>query len=88
MSRAPLVVKFHYDVGSHKLNGGNMPKLFKSLLIKLSFVQRQIDQEHSKVSKDWLKLLRLKKLRLKIKDRINLISTKQSANSRRTTLPA
>jgi hypothetical protein len=65
-----------------------MPKLFKSLLIKLSFVQRQIDQEHSKVSKDWLKLLRLKKLRLKIKDRINLISTKQSANSRRTTLPA
>ena len=65
-----------------------MPKLFKSLLIKLSFVQRQIDQEHSKVSKDWLKLLRLKKLRLKIKDRINLISTKQSAKNRHRTLPA
>lgn len=45
-------------------------KLLKSLLIKSAQVQSSIDEENRFSKKDWIKILRLKKLRLKIKDKI------------------
>lgn len=42
----------------------------RSLLFKSALIQQQIEREHSARRPDWLRLLKLKKLRLTIKDRI------------------
>lgn len=60
-----------------------MSKLFKSLLFKLSLIEKQIDREHSRPAKDWLKLIRLKKLRLKIKDKLTMIAAVNIGKPRR-----
>ena len=57
-----------------------MSKLLKSLIFRSSIIQKKIDEEHSSKSKDWLKILRLKKLRLKIKDKINELVRSSSRN--------
>jgi uncharacterized protein YdcH (DUF465 family) len=47
---------------------------FKSLLFKSAKIQKEIDKERQRVWPDWVRLLKLKKLRLIIKDRIeNLV---------------
>lgn len=46
-------------------------RLFKSLMFKVSHLQQQIEHEHTRPAPNWLRLLKLKKLRLVIKDRIN-----------------
>ncbi len=48
-------------------------KLFKSLLLKSSLIQKEIDQEHKRVWPDRFRLIRLKKIRLSIKDKLHSI---------------
>lgn len=45
-------------------------RLFKSLLFKATLIQRQIEDEHKRVRPDHFRLLKLKKIRLAIKDRL------------------
>jgi hypothetical protein len=45
-------------------------KLFKSLLLKSSHLQREIEQEQKQKWPDRFRLIRLKKIRLSIKDRM------------------
>lgn len=49
---------------------------FKSLLFKSAQIQEQIDQEHKRRSPDWLRLLKLKKLRLLMKDKMQRLAIK------------
>lgn len=46
---------------------------FKSLLFKSARIQKEIDKEHQRRWPDWMRLLKLKKLRLAIKDRMEKI---------------
>jgi uncharacterized protein YdcH (DUF465 family) len=51
--------------------GGIMsPKRIHSLLIKSAEIQQEIEREHARPRPDTFRLLKLKKLRLAIKDRI------------------
>jgi uncharacterized protein YdcH (DUF465 family) len=43
---------------------------FKSLLFKATQIQQEIEKEQSRRLPDWIRLLKLKKLRLRIKDRL------------------
>ncbi len=43
---------------------------FKSLLFKSARLQQEIDREHQRRWPDWMRLLKLKKLRLAINDRM------------------
>lgn len=43
---------------------------FKSLLFKSARIQEEIDWETSRPWPDWIRLLKLKKIRLSIKDRM------------------
>lgn len=43
---------------------------FKSLLFRSAKIQEEIEREHKRRWPDWIRLLKLKKLRLAIKDRI------------------
>lgn len=43
---------------------------FKSLLFKSTRIQQEIDREHQRRWPDWMRLLKLKKIRLAIKDRM------------------
>lgn len=53
-----------------------MPRIFaRNLLTRLRRIQSAIDREERHLSPDELRLSRLKKLRLAIKDRIGHIST-------------
>ncbi|HEY0900855.1 MAG TPA: hypothetical protein VGD95_01910 [Micavibrio sp.] len=45
-------------------------KLFTSLLYKSAQIQQQIEHEHQRRCPDGFRLLKLKKLRLSIKDRL------------------
>ena len=45
-------------------------RLLKSLLYKSTQIQRQIEQEHQRPWPDCFRLLKLKKIRLSIKDRL------------------
>ena len=47
---------------------------FKSLLFKATQIQREIEKEQSRRLPDWMRLLKLKKLRLKIKDKLHRFS--------------
>lgn len=55
-------------------------KLLKSLFIKSAQIQSQIDEESKFSRKDWIRIIRLKKIRLKIKDRILSVTSKVSKN--------
>lgn len=46
---------------------------FKSLLFKSAQIQQEIEREHQRRWTDWMRLLKLKKLRLAIKDRMERI---------------
>lgn len=46
-------------------------KHFKSLLFKSSQIQAEIEKESSQKSQNWVRLLKLKKMRLAIKDRLH-----------------
>lgn len=54
---------------------------FRSLLFKSTQIQREIEKEQSRRIPDWMRLLKLKKLRLAIKDRMENIS-RNNANAR------
>lgn len=54
---------------------------FKSLLFKSAQIQQEIEKEQSRHLPDWLRLLKLKKLRLAIKDRLQEI-TRQGESTR------
>lgn len=46
---------------------------FKSLLFKSAQIQQEIEKEYQRRWPDWMRLLKLKKLRLAIKDRMERI---------------
>lgn len=45
-------------------------RLFKSMLMRSAQIQRAIEYEQQRRRPDWLRLLRLKKISLKLKERI------------------
>ncbi len=45
-------------------------KFFKSLLFKSAQIQTEIEREQNRVWPDWMRLLKLKKIRLSIKDKM------------------
>lgn len=47
---------------------------FKSLLFKSTQIQQEIEKEQSRRLPDWMRLLKLKKLRLAIKDKLQEIA--------------
>lgn len=53
---------------------------FKSLLFKSARIQEEIEREHSRRWPDWMRLLKLKKLRLAIKDRLARLVSQESAS--------
>lgn len=53
---------------------------FKSLLLKATQIQHEIEKEQRRSFPDWLRLLKLKKLRLAIKDKLHNFA-ENSANS-------
>ncbi len=53
---------------------------FKSLLFKSTQIQQEIEKEQTRRLPDWMRLLKLKKLRLAIKDRLQEIA-RQGAQS-------
>ncbi len=57
---------------------------FKSLLFKSARLQSEIDREHQSRWPNWLRLLKLKKLRLAIKDRIQKLVEKRMDLARRS----
>jgi len=50
----------------------------KSLLIRSASLQREIEQEHARPRPDSLRLMKLKKLRLMIKDRLHRLPYSQA----------
>lgn len=50
-----------------------MSRQFRSLVVKSAQIQHQIDSEHRRRAPDWMRLMRLKILRLRTKDRIRLL---------------
>lgn len=64
-------------------------RLFQSLLFKVSHLQQQIDREYKRPAPNWLRLLKLKKIRLAVKDRIHrLICSKSTAGMKFACSPA
>jgi len=57
---------------------------FKSMLFKSAHLQSEIDREYQSRWPNWLRLLKLKKLRLAIKDRIEKLVKKQMDLARRS----
>jgi len=51
---------------------------FKSLLFKSAQIQEEIEKEHKRRLPDWVRLLKLKKIRLAIKDRLQRIARDHS----------
>lgn len=51
-------------------------RLFKSLLYKSTQIQQQIEREHARPWPDRFRLLKLKKIRLSIKDRLQCMIEK------------
>jgi uncharacterized protein YdcH (DUF465 family) len=54
---------------------------FKSLLFRSGRIQEAIEREQKRRWPDWMRLLKLKKLRLSIKDRISKMVRQSAANS-------
>ena len=53
---------------------------FKSLLFKATQIQREIEKEQSRRWPDWMRLLKLKKLRLAIKDKLRHFTEKNAGS--------
>lgn len=51
---------------------------FKSLLFKSAQIQEEIEREYNRRWPDWIRLLKLKKIRLAIKDRLERIAFEHS----------
>lgn len=51
-----------------------MSREIRSLLIKSARIQSRIDQEQRRRTPDWITLLRLKVLRLRLKDRLRVLA--------------
>ncbi len=51
---------------------------FKSLFFKSAQIQEEIEKEHRRRWPDWMRLLKLKKIRLAIKDRLERIAHEHS----------
>lgn len=57
---------------------------FKSLLFRSSKIQEEIEKERSRPWPNWMRLLKLKKIRLAIRDRIEmLVQQKNSEKAHR-----
>ena len=54
-------------------------RLFKSLLFKSSKIQHEIEREQQRVAPDRLRLIKLKKIRLLIMDRLQQIAAMHQA---------
>ena len=54
-------------------------RYFKSLLFKSTMIQEEIERENQRRWPNWIRLLKLKKLRLAIKDRMARIAQRQPA---------
>jgi hypothetical protein len=50
---------------------------FKSLLFRFAKIQEEIEKEHRRPWPDWMRLLKLKKIRLAIKDRMERLVHQQ-----------
>lgn len=51
---------------------------FKSLLFKSAQIQEEIEREHKRRLPNWMLLLKLKKIRLAIKDRMERVAREHS----------
>ncbi len=51
-----------------------MSRTFRSLLIKSALIQSKIERERVRAAPDWIMLLRLKLLRLRLKSRLKTLS--------------
>ncbi len=58
---------------------------FKSLLFRSAKIQEEIEKEHQSRWPNWMRLLKLKKLRLAIKDRIERLAYRSSSGKRGAT---
>lgn len=54
---------------------------FKSLLFKSAQIEEEIVKEQSRPRPDWMRLLKLKKIRLSIKDKLYRIAQKGRSSS-------
>lgn len=52
-------------------------RYFKSLLLKSMQIDEQIELEQKRPGSNWIRLLKLKKIRLKIKDRLHQLMQRQ-----------
>lgn len=57
---------------------------FKSLLFRSAKIQEEIEKEHSRPRPDWIRLVKLKKIRLAIKDHLEKLVHKQQHMKMRT----
>ena len=53
-----------------------------ALLTRKATIQQAIERELSAKNPDWVRLLRLKKLRLRLKDRLHLVATETKLQHR------
>ena len=51
---------------------------FKSLLFRSAKIQEEIEKEHRRPWPNWMRLLKLKKIRLTIKDRMERLTQQQN----------
>ena len=54
---------------------------FKTLLLKSAKIQAEIEREQNGSRPDWMRLLKLKKLRLVLRDRLQRLSSAERAQS-------
>jgi uncharacterized protein YdcH (DUF465 family) len=52
-------------------------KLFKSLFSRITRINHEIEKEHKRIRPNELRLLKLKKMRLQIKDRLHRLLSQQ-----------
>lgn len=67
--------------GLMPLAGKKKLQHFKSLLFKATQIQQEIEKEQSRRLPDWVRLLKLKKLRLKIKDKLCQFAQKSAGSA-------
>ncbi len=65
-----------------------MSRTFHSLLIKSAHIQSKIERERVRTAPDWIMLLRLKMLRLRLKSRLSALSIRVPRPPMPKTFPA